>query len=54
MAAFQADYNADQIKLYLSHAPNRTGVGRPYSEMLTFNPLTNNVVLRKYQKKSKR
>ena len=27
----------NQIKDYLSHAPNTTGVGRPYSEMLTYS-----------------
>jgi hypothetical protein len=31
--------------------PNTTGVGRPYSERLTYKPLTNNTVLRKYPKK---
>jgi hypothetical protein len=30
-----------QIKVYLSHAPNITGIG-PYCEMLTIKPLTNN------------
>ena len=38
---------SSQIKLNLSHAPNTAGVGRPYSEMLTYKPLTNNAVLRK-------
>ena len=32
----------NQIQMYLSHAPNTTGVGRPYCEMLTYKPLTNN------------
>jgi hypothetical protein len=34
----------------LSHAPNTTGI-QPYSEMLTYKPLTNNAVLRKYPPK---
>ena len=36
-----------QIKCYLSYAPNTTGVGRPYSEMLSYKPWTNDAVLRK-------
>jgi hypothetical protein len=33
-----------KFTFYLSHAPNTTGVGRPYSETLTYKPLTNNAV----------
>ena len=33
---------SSQIKCCLSHAPNTTG--RPYREMLTYKPLTNNAV----------
>ena len=32
----------NKITFYLSHAPNTTG--RPYREMLTYKPLTNNAV----------
>ena len=42
----------NQIKLYLSHALKTTNVGRPYSEMLTYKPLTNHAILRKYQQKN--
>ena len=42
---------AYQIKCYLSHAPNTTGVGRPYSEMLTYKPLSNNAVKKNTFKK---
>jgi hypothetical protein len=43
-----------QIKLYLSHVPNTTGIDRPYSEILTYKPLTNHVVLRKIPPKKLR
>ena len=35
----------------MSHAPNKTG--RPYSEMLTYKPLTNNAVRRKIPTKKR-
>jgi hypothetical protein len=39
----------NQIKCYLSHAPNTTGIDRHYGEMLTYEPLTNNVVFTKME-----
>ena len=42
---FEQGVHDYQIKMYLSHAPNTTGVGRPDSEMLTYKPLINNAVV---------
>jgi hypothetical protein len=50
----QATPWAYQIKLYLSHEQNTTGIDRSYSEMLTYKPLTNNAVLRKVSGKQKK
>ena len=44
--------NVVQIKFYLSHAPNTTGVVDLKVKCLLYKPLTNNAVLRKSPKKS--